>query len=151
MKFVSIFIILFLFCSCVARIDKAAEAEKLMRLSRDWSRVAESGDIEKTLSYWSDSAVVISSGDPTIQGKDGIRKMVESSLRNPGFKIFWEPKKAEISESGDFGYLLEETTITITDSARKTISQHYNGITIWKRQDDGSWKNVVDVLSKKVD
>jgi len=40
---------------------------------------------------------------------NGIRQMVEGSFKIPGFKISWEPKSAEISKSGDLGYLLETT------------------------------------------
>jgi len=73
--------------------------------------------------------------------------MVEGSYKIPGFHISWEPQSAEVSKSGDLGYLLERTQIIINDSTGKPVTQYYKGITIWKKQQDGSWKNVVDVLS----
>lgn len=45
-------------------VDVNKEGEKLMQLSREWSKSASSRDVEKTLSYWTDDAVVISAGQP---------------------------------------------------------------------------------------
>lgn len=129
------------------KIDTQAEGEKLIEVSREWSRTAGSRDIEKTLSYWADDAVVISAGEPTRKGKNEIRQMIAKGYKNPDFKISWEPKKVEISESGDLGYLLEETQITVKDSTGQPLTQRFNAVTVWKKQTDGSWKNVVDVMS----
>ena len=144
----SVLIILVLAAAgCKQKIDTKAEGEKLMQVSREWSKIAASRDVEKTMSYWADDAVVISAGEQLRNGKQAIRQMVEQSLKNPGFQISWEPQKAEISENGDMGYLTEMTTIIVNDSVGKPMATKYNGLTIWKKQPDGSWKNVVDVLS----
>jgi len=140
-------ILLLAVTGCKQEIDTKAEGEKLMQVSREWSKSAATRDIEKTMSYWADDAVVISAGEKLRNGKQAIRQMVEESLKNPGFQISWEPQKAEISKSGDIGYLTEMTTITVNDSVGKPMVMKYNGLTIWKKQPDGNWKNVVDVLS----
>jgi len=129
------------------KIDTKAEGEKLMQASREWSKAAEARDIEKTLTYWADDAVVISAGEPELKGKQAIRGMVEGSIKNPNFGISWEPISAEISESGDMGYLLENAKITMKDSSGSAKVQNFRTVTIWKKQNDGTWKNVVDVMS----
>jgi ketosteroid isomerase-like protein len=131
------------------KIDLKVEREKLMQASRDWSKFASSRDIENTLRYWTDDAIVISAGETDIKGKAAIRGMIEGSLKNPDFTISWEPQSAEVSERGDMGYLLEEAKITTKDPSGKVVTQHFNSVTIWKKQSDGSWKNVVDVMSPK--
>lgn len=128
-------------------VDTTAEGKHLMQISKDWSDAAVSRDIEKTLAYWSDDAILISAGQPTLKGKDDIRKMVEGSINDPNFSISWEPISAEISESGDMGYLMEKSQITMTDSTGTANVMHFEGVTIWKKQADGSWKNVVDIMS----
>jgi uncharacterized protein (TIGR02246 family) len=128
-------------------VDVNKEGEKLMHLSREWSKSASSRDVEKTLSYWTDDAVVISAGQPILKGKNAIRQMVEGGYKNPSFKISWEPKSVEISKSGDLGYLIEDSRITINDSTGKPVTQHFKSVTVWKKQADGTWKNVVDVMS----
>ena len=128
-------------------VDTKTEGEKLMQLSREWSKSASSRDVEKVLNYWADDAIVISGGQPILKGKKEIRQMVEGSFKTPGFHIMWEPESAEISKSGDLGYLIEHDDMMMNDSTGKPITQHYNSVTVWKKQADGSWKNVVDVMS----
>lgn len=142
----AIMVITFLSCNQQA-VDTKTEGEKLMNVSREWSKVAAERDVEKTLSYWAEDATVISDGQPTLKGKQAIRHMVEGSFKNPSFKISWEPESAEISKSGDLGYLKEHSKITVTDSMGKSMTQNFLGVTVWKKQSDGSWKNVVDVMS----
>ncbi len=56
-------------------------------------------------------------------------------------------RSVNISASGDMGFLLEDTQIIVNNSTAKPVTSHYNSITVWKKQKDGSWKNVLDVLS----
>ncbi len=128
-------------------VDTKSESEKLMQTSREWSQAAATRDVNKIINYWTDDAVVMSAGEPVLKGKEGIRKMVEGSFKNPGFQISWEPERADISKSGDLGYLLENTKMTMPDSLGNATVQNFKGVTIWKKAADGSWKCVVDVLS----
>jgi uncharacterized protein (TIGR02246 family) len=125
--------------------DTKAEEEKLMQLSRDWSKSASTDSMEKTLSYWAEDAVVLSPGQPALKGKQAIREMVEGSSKIPGFKISWEPISASVSKSGDMAWLIEQNQITVNDSAGHPVTEYNKAVTIWKKQADGSWKNVVDM------
>jgi uncharacterized protein (TIGR02246 family) len=131
------------------RVDTKAEGEKVMETSREWAKAALTGDVERTLSYWADDAVVMSPGQPVYKGKKEIRQMVEGSFKMPGFKITWEPQSVQVSQSGDIAYLLEKSQISMNDSSGKAVTQHYNGVTVWKKQSDGSWKNVVDIATSE--
>jgi ketosteroid isomerase-like protein len=115
-----------------------------MQLSRDWSKTASTGDIEKTLSYWDDDATILSPGQPAIKGKNAIRTMLESTSKIPGFSISWEPVSVEVSERGDMAYMIERNQISMKDSTGRTITEHNKGVTVWKKNTEGIWKNVVD-------
>ena len=125
--------------------DIKAEGEKIMELSREWSRAASSGNVEKTVSYWAEDAMLMSAGQPQLKGKKAIRQMVEESYKIPGFRISWQPQSVEVSENGDMAYLIEDAQISFTDSTGKTITQNNKAVSIWRKQTDGSWKNVVDI------
>jgi ketosteroid isomerase-like protein len=90
---------------------------------------------------------VIPAGEAMMKGKAAIRQMVEGSYKDPSFQISWEPQQAEIAQSGELGYLLERTTITANDSTGSPVTHQYNSVTVWKKQADGTWKNVLDVMS----
>ncbi|AYB31524.1 YybH family protein [Chryseolinea soli] len=143
----SISLVLVLMGCSRTTVDTKAEGDKLMQLSREWSQYASKRDVEKTLSYWADDATVISAGDATLKGKTAIRQMVEGSYKDPSFQISWEPQQAEIAQSGELGYLLEKTTIIANDSTGNPVTHQYNSVSVWKKQADGVWKNVLDVLS----
>lgn len=148
MKNIEILSIALLLVSCNAdKVDRKAEGEKVMQLSREWAESAASGDVEKTLSYWADDAVVMMAGQGKFHGKQAIRQMVEESFRTPGFRITWQPQSVEVSESGDIAYLIEESQVTLTDSTGAPMTLRNNAVTIWKKQSDGSWKNVVDIAT----
>jgi uncharacterized protein (TIGR02246 family) len=127
------------------KLDLKAEGEKVMQMSKEWSEAASSGDLEKTVSYWADHAIMMSAGEAPIEGKPAIRQMVEESFNIPGFRISWQPQRVEVSESGDMAYLIEDAQVSFQDSTGNTITQHNKTVSIWKKQRDGSWKNVVDI------
>jgi len=126
-------------------VDTKTEGEKLMQLSRDWSKSAATDSIEKTLSYWAEDAIVMSPGEPALKGKQAIRGMIEGTSKIPGFKISWEPLSVVVSKSGDMAYMIEQNQITVNDSFGNPITQYNKAVTIWKKEADGSWKNVVDM------
>lgn len=143
-----LFSVFFVACN-EATVDTKAEGEKLMQLSRDWSKVAQTDSVDKALSYWADDAVVMIPGQEAIKGKQAIREMVEGTKNIPGFKISWEPLSASVSKTGDMAYLIEENQVSFQDSTGKTITEYNKAVTIWRKDPDGSWKNVVDMYNAK--
>ena len=146
MKSSMIILSAFAFFGCnQSKVDQKAEGEKVMQISKEWSAVASTGDVEKTVSYWADNAVMMSEGYPALNGKASIRKMVEESFKIPGFRISWQPISVEVSESGDMAYIIENSQVAYNDSTGKSVAQNNMAVSIWKKQKDGNWKNVVDI------
>ena len=129
-------------------VDQKTEAEKLMELSREWAKSAATDDIDKTLNYWADDALVMAPGQPALKGHDAIRKMLEGNANIPGFEVSWEPKEAFVSQSGDLGYVIAHNYFKMQDSLSNTFTIFNKGVEIWKKQEDGSWKNVVDIFNE---
>jgi uncharacterized protein (TIGR02246 family) len=127
------------------RVDVNAEAASLMELSREWSDLAASGDIEATLTHWADDAVMMAPGQPPLRGKAAIRKYIEGSAAIPGFSVKWEPIEAHVSRSGDMAYLIERNQFSYQDSTGAKITESNKVVTVWRKQADGSWKNVIDM------
>ena len=131
--------------SCAAPpADQAAEERQLMETSREWSRAASTGDVDAVVNYWAEDAVVMMAGLPTFTGKEAIKAYVAESFSMPGFAIGWEPIEARVSASGDMGYLLERTRVTLPDPAGILTTHEFRAVSIW-RKDGGEWRNVVDI------
>jgi len=141
----ALFIFTFLTGCSDNKIDTKAEGDKLMQISREWSKLAATDSIEKIVSYWADDAVMMSPGQPILKGKKAISEMIEGTSKIPGFKISWEPISVSVSKSGDMAYMIEQSQITINDSLGKPKTEFSKGVTIWRKEADGSWKNVVEI------
>jgi uncharacterized protein (TIGR02246 family) len=138
-------ITVFIMVSCNEKsIDQQAEGEKLMQLSRDWSKAASTDSLDKVLSYWADDAVVMSPGQPAMKGKMEIRKMLEATSTIPGFRICWEPLSVSVSKSGDMAYMIEQNQVTVNDSLGQSRTEFNKSVTIWRKESNGEWKNIVD-------
>ena len=131
--------------ACGSRPDPKAEEQKLMETSRAWSREAQAGNVDAMLAYWSDDAIVIQPGQEVTRGREPLRAMIERMNKLPGFSISWEPIEARISDGGDMGYLIERTTMKMNGPDGNPVTQQFRAVTIWRKQPDGSWKNVVDI------
>ena len=127
------------------RVDLNTEAARLMHVSREWSNVAGSGDLEATLAYWADDAVMLAPGQSPLRGRQAIRKFIEASAAIPGFSVKWEPLEAHVSSSGDMAYLIERNLFTFRDSTGKQVTESNKVVTVWRKQPYGSWKNVIDM------
>jgi len=127
------------------KVDKKAEGEKIMQLSKEWSQTVATKDVDRIVSYWADDAFVMQEGQAPLKGKQAIREMVEESFKMPGFNISWQPESVEVSDAGDMAYLIENAQVSFNDSTGKQVSIKNKAISIWRKQQDGSWKNVVDI------
>ncbi len=126
-------------------VDIAAEKERLMQLSRDWSAIVNSGDIDAIVAHWDDDAVMLPPDSPIIEGKAAIRSYVQAASAIPGFRITWEPESAYVAEAGDMAYMIERNEITFDDENGEPITIRGKVVTVWKKDAAGEWKNVVDI------
>jgi ketosteroid isomerase-like protein len=125
--------------------DAAAESAKLLARDAEWADVSAAGkDVDKVVSYWTDDAVLMESGQPTVEGKDALRKFVAASFAAPGFKIHWVSQKPTFSPDGQMAYLRSTTEVTAPGPDGKPMNLHMQGYTVWRIDPDGQWRCVVD-------
>ena len=121
-----------------------AARNDLLRRDGEWAASAGTTDVERMLSYWSEDAVVTPPHEAPVVGKPAIRKMVEDSLKIPGFSVRWKPAEAVVSTSGDLGYTTGENVFTFPDSTGKVAPHPGRYVTVWKKDDAGQWRCVID-------
>lgn len=127
-------------------MDLAVEKERLLRRDAEWAQAASEGrDVDHILSYWTEDAVVIPPGLPSVVGKVALRQYVEGSMQIPGFSINWVSKDATLSPDGQLAYMFSrnEVTVEAPDGAPSTSAGR--AVTIWRRDSDGEWRCAVDV------
>jgi ketosteroid isomerase-like protein len=70
--------------------------------------------------------------------------MVEERPQTPGSSLVWKPDYVDVSKSGDLGYTYGTYNYTSLDSLGNEQSSSGVFHTVWKRQEDSSWKFVSD-------
>src|SRR5438105_9330290 len=88
-RYLSLILLAVALDSCSERyFDSKTEGEKLLRRDAEWADLATAGkDVEKVVSYWTEDAVLIFTGQPVIEGKAAINYNVTASFNKTGLKI----------------------------------------------------------------
>ena len=78
-----------------------SKTEQALRDSDDaWSKAAARKDLEKTIAYYSNDAIVLPPNAPIATTKDAIKKLWGDLLASPGLVISWKATKVEVGEIG---------------------------------------------------
>lgn len=135
-------------CQTQATPDtRAADEAALRKLDEEWSKAAGSRDVEKTISYYTDDAVVMPPNIPTLTGKEPIRSLWKSMLDSPSFSGGWKATKVEVARSGDLAYVSGAYEFNEKDDGGKPMTDKGKFLEVWKKQADGNWKCVADMFS----
>ena len=126
--------------SCT-KSDKNYSDGILLRTDRDFSALSvKEGMFTAFLAFIADDGVILRDGSYPDIGKKALEDYY-SGKSDSSFILSWEPAFEKISAGGDMGY-----TYGVWTNRLKASNQVSRGVyvTIWLRQDDGSWKFVLD-------
>ncbi len=115
-----------------------------MQADRDFAKATTDRGLDGWMEYMAINAVLLR--DEPLVGVDNIRLGMNKSFQTPGFKLTWDPTKAEfVGSGGDLGYTIGRYEVKFTGNDGKPQSDHGTYLTTWKKQKDGSWKVVSDI------
>ena len=123
---------------CLAGDTKAEQS--LRDADAAWSKAAESKDLDKTLSYYSDDATVLPPNAQIATTKEAIRKIWQNMLASPGVAISWKATKVEVAKSGDLGFVSGTYELTMNDASGKPVTDKGKYVEVWEKKADGKWK-----------
>jgi ketosteroid isomerase-like protein len=69
-------------------------------------------------------------------------------LSTPGFKIHWVSRDPVFSSDGKMAYMTGVDEMTVPDSKGALTTVHSRGISIWRREQDGQWRCVIDIANE---
>ncbi len=119
--------------------------KEIIEAERAFAAMAKAEGIpEAFLAYAADSAVLMRNNSLVI-GKAQMAEFFQSQAgSSTEMSLSWDPDFVDVSSSGDLGYTYGKFVFTRTDSTG--VKQEGTGVfhTVWKRQQDGSWKFVWD-------
>jgi uncharacterized protein (TIGR02246 family) len=126
---------------CLAEDPKIEEA--IRDLDEQWSKAAGAKDVDKTVSFYSDDAVVMPPNAPRATTKEAIRALWKDLLTDAS--ISWKTKEVEVAQSGDLAFSSGTYEVTMTDPTGTPVNDRGKYLVVWKKQADGTWKCVMDI------
>ena len=135
-------LLLFAFVGTVLAADTKAIEQALRDLDAQWSAAAGAKDLEKTVSFYADDAVVLPPNEPMVTTKDGIRNLWRGLLDSIT-DISWKTTRVEIAKSGDMAVLTGAYEMTMKNGAK----DHGKYCEVWEKKADGKWKCGTDMFS----
>ena len=138
------FLVLLISCNTSETTDNIAKWKtEIIQVEQDFNDLAQKiGLADAFYKYAANDGVIRKSGK-LVEGKLAIQEWIKNDVR-PNETLTWKPTFVEVSRSGDLAYTYGDATFTFIDSLgnkkQKTSVYH----TVWKRQEDDTWKFVWD-------
>jgi ketosteroid isomerase-like protein len=126
--------------ACLAGDTKAEQAVR--EADAEWSKVAAAKDLDKTVSFYADDAIVLPPNQATVTSKTGIRDLWKGLLDSLT-DISWTTTRVEVAKSGDMAFLVGTYQLTMANGTKDTGKY----CEVWKKRLDGKWKVATDMFS----
>jgi len=118
---------------------------QLLQTDRDFSSYSvENGTGPAFIAFADQSVIMISDGGRTVVGIDSLTSVMGTDNPPGSPTLRWEPLKAEVAVSGDLGYTFGRYQRTSIDSLNNESVRYGTYVSVWKKQEDDSWKFVID-------
>jgi ketosteroid isomerase-like protein len=134
----------FTFVGTASAADTKIE-QALRDLDAQWSAAAGAKDLDKTVSYYSNDAIVMPPNASAATTKDAIRKVWGDLLASSGLAISWKATKVEVAKSGDLACLSGTYELTMNDASGNPVNDRGKYVEVWEKQADGKWKCGADI------
>jgi ketosteroid isomerase-like protein len=133
-----------LMIGCAPALDLEKEQSALLETDREFSKKSvEVGAAEAFNQYLAGDAVQLPAQADPIMGRDSIYSRMKASSRK--YALEWEPKKAEVSKSGEMGYTWGTYSAMSDDERGQKRTTYGKYLNVWKKQNDGLWKVLLDI------
>lgn len=121
----------------------AIEAERLALLDvdREFARASAANGAHGWASFFLADAIMFPN-EGIVRGRDDIRDFMEQVFVPGGPLLTWQPETAQVSASLDLGYTMGKWQFA---AGSDSVISSGNYLTVWSKDDDGSWKVAVDI------
>jgi ketosteroid isomerase-like protein len=143
-------LLLFTFLCLASATDTKAIEQALRDLDDQWSATAGAKDLEKTVAFYSEDAMVLPPNASAATSKEAIRRVWQGLLASPGLVISWKTTKVEVAKSGDLTCLSGTYDLTMNDASGKPVDDHGKYVEVWEKQADGKWKCGTDIWNSDI-
>jgi uncharacterized protein (TIGR02246 family) len=125
-----------------------ADVQAIKDTEAAWAKAAAAKDSGKFASYYTDDGSLLLQDAPPLNGKKAIENATKDMMGDPNFALTFQGTRFDVAKSGELGYSQGAYTMTMTDrKSKKAATQKGKYLTVFKKQADGTWKAVEDMVS----
>jgi len=128
-----------LICTAPAAGAKGADEKTVRDLDAAWSKAAAAKDLDKTVSFYSEDAVVLPPNQAAATTKDGIRALWKDLIGSVT-SVSWTATRVEMAKSGDMACLRGTYELTMNDGTKDRGKY----CEVWEKK-GGTWKCGTDI------
>jgi ketosteroid isomerase-like protein len=120
----------------------AGPDEKAVRdADAEWSKVAGAKNLDKTVGFYADDAIVLPPNQAMVTTKEAIRDLWKGFIDS--FQtISWNTTRVEVAKSGDMAVTTGTYELTMKDGTK----DHGKYCEVWEKK-GGAWKVATDMFS----
>jgi len=125
-----------------------ADVKAVHDVEAAWSKDAALKDADKWASYYTDDAALLLPNEPIVNGKEAIKASLKPLMADPNFALSFQGTRAEASKGGDMVWSVGTYAMTVSDpKTKKPVTDKGKYLTVFKKQADGSWKAIADMIN----
>jgi len=121
------------------------ETDAILAADAAWLRIYQEKDLAKSVAFCDEQGSMLAPDAPIATGKNAIAKVIADDFAHEN--ITWHANKVGVARSGDLGYTSGTTEMNLKDASGKTVAYKGKYLTVWKKQEDGSWKVLYDMFN----
>lgn len=144
-KFLLVFSVVLMLTACTDKkkepeVLKVSDKQELLEADRAFSLLSqEKGMKAAFVEYLDSNGILLRPNEMPIVGASAVDFLIRQN--DADYNFGWKPNGAYIAQSGDLGF-----TYGVYEMRLKKSDEVFYGtyVTIWKRQQDGKWKFILD-------
>jgi ketosteroid isomerase-like protein len=142
-NYVILLIIIFTSCINKLKIDTEIVKEEIKKAEEAFNAMAADKGLKEAFLSFATEDAVLNRGQNLIKGKDAIANYFDSQSISD-VKLSWHPEFVDVAKSGELGYTYGPFVFSGIDTSGNDINAKGFFHTVWKKQNDGTWKFVYD-------
>jgi len=118
---------------------------ELMALDIEFCQATQEGGAKAWASYFSKEGIMVAGSGDNIVGPEAIQKAMAPLLDQAGSSLKWQPSSGSLSEDKSMGYTYGQYIRQVLGEDGKAHEQRGQYTTIWRLQEDGTYKICLDI------
>jgi ketosteroid isomerase-like protein len=121
-----------------------SDLESIFAADRAFDAATAEGGAAGWVSYFAPGGSMHLASGRTVTGHEAILALMEPAFADPGYSLRWHPENGSMVIPGILGYTTGPYEQRSQDEAGRTVVTRGTYVSMWKKQDDGTWKIILD-------